>query len=179
MKKIIIGIKNDFVRRAYSEVFENAGFEVLESENGEKILNWTMTENPDIVFADISLENINGYEILKKIRDIPVVIFASAERKDEKEKAIDLNAKDFISIDRIPPKEILSRVKIALGEQKSYKFSFSEELFSAKEMLRDFGYSSASCKHCGGNMILNLIKDLSVGDDYYKVSFFCSKCFKK
>ncbi len=179
MKKIIIGIKNDFLRKAYYEVFENAGFNILETNSGKQVLEWVESEKPDIIFADIALDEINGYEVLEKIKDIPVMIFVSAERKDEREKAIDLNAKDFISMDRNSPNEILSRTRIALGEQKTYKLSLKEEFYGVKEMLKDFGYPGLSCQSCGADMVLNLIKDLSVGKNYYKASFYCPKCFKK
>lgn len=179
MKKLIVAIKNNIMRSAYCEIFETAGFKVLQSNNGKDVLDLAKKEKPDIILADVNLEEVNGYEILDKIKDIPVIIFASAERKDEKEKAIESNAKDFISMDRVTPNEVVSRIRIALGEQKSYKLALKENLLGAKDLLKDFGYFELSCRHCGTDLVLNLIKDLSVGENYYKASFFCPKCFKK
>ncbi len=179
MKKIIIIIKNDIIRSAYREVFEEIGLEVFKTGNGREGIELIEKEKPDIILADVDAEEIGGFEILKRIKNIPIVIFVSAEKSNEKEIAVDLNAKDFISMDRESPNEVVSRVRILLGEQKSYKLSLRESLFGAKDMLKDFGYFEIRCRHCGADMILNLIKDLSVGKDYYKASFFCPKCFKK
>ncbi|MDD2913535.1 MAG: response regulator [Candidatus Pacebacteria bacterium] len=179
MKKLIVAIKNNIMRSAYCEIFEAAGFKVFQTNNGRDVLHLVEKEKPDIVLADIDTEEISGYDILKSIKNIPVIIFSSTERKDEKEKAIELNAKDFISMDRVTPNEVVSRVRIAMGEQKSYKLSLKEDLLGAKDLLKDFGYFQLSCRHCSTDLVLNLIKDLSVGENYYKASFFCPKCFKK
>ena len=133
MKKIIIAIKNDFIREAYSGVFQEKGFSVFETKDGRDALLLVAKEKPDIIIADVNLIGMGGLEVLKTLRQeegqkIPVIIFTQIERKEEKTKAIDLEAKDFIVATNVTPLEVVRKVKIALGEQKSYLVSIQKNL---------------------------------------------------
>jgi len=94
------------IRRAAVKILEKE-FNVAEAEDGEDA--WKELENNpkiSVVFSDLGMPNMDGFELLKKIRNaadpvvakIPVIIITGAEETDgTKEKVIALGATDFIS----------------------------------------------------------------------------------
>ena len=185
MKKILIAIDNDFVRETYTEVFKEENFEILRTKNGEEALSLAKEKKPDIILADITLSEMGGFELLKALKEdsstneIPVIIFAPIEKQKDRIKAMELEAKDFISAANVTPAEVIRRVKIALGEQRSYRISITKNLADAKQLITDLGYTyDFKCPECGSDLVLNLIRDLSKGEKYFIVSVFCPECKK-
>ncbi len=184
-KKIIIAIKDDFIRETYSEVFKSQGFFVSETKKGEEVLVLAEEEKPDIIIADIHLSDLGGFEVLKTLRrkeivkEIPIIIFVQIEKKSERMEAIELEAKDFIAATDVTPLEVARKVKIALGEQKSYMIAIQKHLYNAKDLITDLGYNyDFKCPICGSDLVFNLIRDLSKGEKYFIVSVMCPKCKK-
>ena len=183
MKKIIIAIKNDFIRETYLEVFQRSNFHVIQSKSGNDVLSLVNKEKPDAIIADVELDDINGFELIKKLREkktnsrIPVIIFAQIEREDQKNKAIDLEAKDFIVGTNITPAEAVRKIRIILGEQKSYTLVPQKNLYGAKDLITDLGFDySFKCPFCGSDLAFLLIRDFSRGEKYFIVSVVCPKC---
>lgn len=185
MKKIIIAIDNDFTRETYGKVFVGENFEVLKTKQGEKALALAKKEKPDIIIADIALSELGGFELLKTFKQdlltkqIPVIIFAQFEKKQDRMKAMEFEAKDFIDAAQTTPAEAVRKVKIALGEQKSYRVSLQKNLYNAKELITDLGYTyDFKCPDCGGDFVFHLIRDLTRGEKYFILSVICPECNK-
>lgn len=183
MKKILIAIKNEFIKEAYSEVFQKENFQVFKTGNGKEALGLANKEKPDIILADIALSELDGFGLLEELKKnvstqkIPVIIYAQFERKEDKIKAMELEAKDFITAADVTPSETIRRVKITLGGQKSYRIAIQDNVYNAKELIKDLNQNGNSkCPKCGSALVLYLIRDLSRGENYYKVSLICSKC---
>ena len=52
---------------------ENAGFDVLEAASGLDGLKLAMRHRPEVIFLDIQMPNMNGVEVLKKIKATPLL----------------------------------------------------------------------------------------------------------
>jgi DNA-binding response OmpR family regulator len=185
MKKIIIAINNTFIRETYSEIFKKEGFVVSETDEGEVVKNFIKEEKPDIIIADMDLSQIGGIELLKTIKEefsdvnIPVIIFVQFEKEGDRKKATQAEAKDFITAAECTPLEVVRRVKVALGEQKSYRIHIDKNLHDAPKLILDLGYNSDfKCPKCGSDLLLYLMRDLSRGEKYFILSTFCDKCGK-
>lgn len=186
MRKILIAINNDFTRKAYFEVFSNEKFKVLEAKNGKEALNLAIEEQPDIILADVSLSEMGGFELLKSLKEetltkrIPVIIFSQLEKEENKNKAIKLEAKDFVVGIRTSPRDVVRRIKVHLGREKTYRLPITENLSQVvKELAGDLGYvSTLRCPNCDTSFVLLLTRDLSKGENYFKASFICPKCFQ-
>lgn len=178
IKRILIALNNDFLRNTYEEVFKaESGFEILSTKDGNEALKSIQNEKLDLIMVDISLSGIGGFDLIAKIKEegknIPVIIMDQYENKENKEKAMELEARDFIATSSASPNEILRKIKIVLGEQKSYRIKISD-IEEARILYNDLGYSSDfKCPQCGSIMELNLIRDLSKGNNYFLVSFVC------
>ncbi len=180
MKKILIAIDNDFIREAYEEVFQKEGFEVFVTNDGKEALKIVKEKELDIILADILLSKISGFDLLQKIKkSIPVIVFAQIERTENKKKAIELGARDFITAAGVSPVEVIRKVKIILGEQRSYQIKVQKTGLDAQKLAEDLGYDkSLKCKECGGDLAMYLMRDLSSGEKHFIVSFVCPNCNK-
>jgi transcription initiation factor IIE alpha subunit len=106
-----------------------------------------------------------------------VIIFTQAEREGDKQRAIELEAKDFIVGVLTSPKDVVLKLRTHLGEQKTYFLPLSEKEKIVQDLARDLGYETYPlCSQCGSPLQLALIRDLGKGENYFKVSFVCPKC---
>lgn len=81
------------------KIVENA--EIIEGCNGEEAITFYEAHRPDVVFLDITMPIIDGFEALERIRAInpeALVVMISADRqKSTKEKVLSLGASAIIS----------------------------------------------------------------------------------
>ena len=142
-------------------------------------------ELPDMIIADIGLSETGGLKLIETLREdaltekIPVIIFSQIEKQKDRAEAMELEAKDFITAAVVTPIEVVRRVKIALGEQKSYRIFPQKNLYNAKELITDMGYTyDFKCSGCGNDLVFHLIRDLSKGEKYFILSVICPECGK-
>ena len=100
MRKVLI-IDDEKPTLAMFRLFLEAyGFEVLTAENGEEGIRAFETEKPGIVFTDIKMPGMDGFEVLKRIKilspDAVVIVVTGHGDKELAGKALDLKATDFI-----------------------------------------------------------------------------------
>ena len=100
MKKVLI-IDDEKPTLAMFQLFLEAyGFEVLTAENGEEGIMVFEAEKPDIVFTDIKMPGMDGFEVLKRIKTSSphavVIVITGHGDKELAKKALDLQATDFI-----------------------------------------------------------------------------------
>lgn len=186
MKKIIIAIKSSTMANSLKDIFEREGFEVvLTTDSGMDLLNIVNDKSIriDAAIVDVDLEGIKGFDALAAIRNneetkkLTVMMYANSKNTDYYEKALDYEASDFFISTTDTPKEIAIKVKVHLGEQKTYLIDVPRESESAKELLRDVGYrEDFFCPECKNNLKLQLLRDLSMGKNVFRVAFVCSSC---
>jgi signal transduction histidine kinase/DNA-binding response OmpR family regulator len=76
---------------------------ILEAHTGIEAIDLYKTENPDIIFMDIQMPEMNGYDATKAIRDIrdqknvPIIALTAGTIKGEKEKCIEAGMNDYLS----------------------------------------------------------------------------------
>jgi len=123
--------------RLLSVILKAEGYDVLQAYSGEEALEKTETELPDLILLDIMMPRIDGYEVCKRIREneetkaIPIVMITALRGLDEKVKALDIGADDFISkpIDKL---EVLARVRSLLRVKY-----YHDEMVTAQEKLEE------------------------------------------
>lgn len=85
-----------------SKIFSNLGFEVLEAEDGEEVIELAQKNEPDLIIMDWRLPIIDGIDVLYKIRNDmsirqPRIIFCSSLIEADKIKeALDGGADDYL-----------------------------------------------------------------------------------
>ncbi len=97
MKKILIIDDDPNNRFLLRLVLEKHGFLVLEAETGIEGIDISFKEKPDLILLDVMMPDISGFEVLKKLPDIPTILLTALEEKeitlkvDYIQKPIDIN----------------------------------------------------------------------------------------
>lgn len=92
------------------------GFSVITASNGYEALEKVTREMPDLVILDIMMPDMDGYETLKKIRDIssvPVIFLSVKGEEPDRVRGLDLGADDYVT-KPFSPRELVSRIKAVL-----------------------------------------------------------------
>ncbi len=106
------------VRRLLKE-----GYNVLSAEDGVQALKILETEIPDLIILDLIMPEMNGLEILKKIKADPkyntvsVIILSNLGQEHEIEESKKLGAEDFLVKANFTPKEITDRINAILKKK--------------------------------------------------------------
>jgi two-component system, LytTR family, response regulator len=103
-----------------------------EAKNGEEGIQKIKELSPDLLFLDISMPGLNGFEMLKQLDEIPKVIFVTAFDEFAL-KAFDFNALDYV-LKPVDPKRLADALQKV--DQKDDDFSSSVELtFTRKDRM--------------------------------------------
>lgn len=95
---------------------EQDGFEVIEAYNGTQALDRLRDSLPDLILLDVMMPDIDGFDVLRTIREIsqvPVIMLTAKGEEDDKVKGLELGADDYIT-KPFSPRELVSRVKAVL-----------------------------------------------------------------
>lgn len=71
MKSIIVVEDNTAIRKLFCTLIKKQGYEVTDFENGESVLKNLPNLKPDLLVLDILLPDINGTDLISKVRAIP------------------------------------------------------------------------------------------------------------
>ncbi len=115
--KILLVEDDSFLLNMYATKFEIENFEVVVAEDGEKGFRMASTENPDIILLDIMLPKMDGFDVLKQIKNnqetanIPVILLTNLSQKDDIDKGLDMGAIDFLIKAHFMPSEVVEKIK--------------------------------------------------------------------
>ena len=89
MKTVLIIEDNEEMRENTCEYLELSGYHVIASENGTAGLAAAASSRPDVILCDIVMPGVNGYEVIKQLKDNPstssipfIYLTANGEKKD-------------------------------------------------------------------------------------------------
>ena len=99
----------------------NAGYEIIEAENGEQALALAAKHRPDLILMDIQIPIIDGYEATRRIkadpalRSIPIIAVTSHALDGGEQKARAAGCDDFVA-KPYSPRQLLAKIRQDLGE---------------------------------------------------------------
>ena len=103
--------------RKFLRISLNAyGYEVIEAVRGEDGIAKCATESPDLVILDLGLPDLDGQEVIARIREwskVPIIVLSVRAAEDEKVAALDHGADDYVT-KPFGIHELLARVRAAL-----------------------------------------------------------------
>ena len=95
---------------------EHDGFEVVEASNGTQALDKLRETLPDLVLLDVMLPDMDGFTVLKLIREIgstPVIMLTAKGEEEDKVRGLELGADDYVT-KPFSPRELTSRIRAVL-----------------------------------------------------------------
>jgi two-component system KDP operon response regulator KdpE len=117
--KVLIVDDEPPIRKLLRMGLGTEGYEILEAPNGKTALR-LVEHKPDLIILDLGLPDIEGHELLEKIRArnerVPIVVLSSRGEEAGKVMALDLGADDYIT-KPFGMNELLARVRMALRHQ--------------------------------------------------------------
>jgi len=119
---------------------EQDGFEVVTAYNGKEALEQVRTQLPDLILLDIMMPDINGFEVLKKIREVnnvPVIMLTAKSEEDDRIQGLELGADDYIT-KPFSPRELVSRIRAVLRRTKSFKDDQVDQIVVDDRLTIDF-----------------------------------------
>ena len=116
-KKVLIVEDDEFLRSLNAKRLETEGFKVAVAVDGQNAIDLIPKEMPNLIFLDLLLPGVDGFEVLKtikadeKTKDIPVVVFSNLGQKEDVEKAHNLGAIDFLVKANFTLDDVVAKIK--------------------------------------------------------------------
>jgi two-component system KDP operon response regulator KdpE len=92
------------------------GVDVLTATDGEAALTMFFDQTPDVVLLDVGLPRLDGFEVLRRIRqvaDTPVLMLTARGEELDKVRGLEIGADDYVT-KPFSPLELLARIKAVL-----------------------------------------------------------------
>jgi two-component system KDP operon response regulator KdpE len=125
------------IRRLLRIVLEEQQYRVLEAESGRQGLADAAQRKPDVILLDLGLPDIDGLEVLTRLREwsrVPVLILSVRDGPEEKVAALDAGADDYVT-KPFESAELLARLRAI---QRRGSANAEEPIFHAGQLTIDF-----------------------------------------
>ena len=114
-KALILVVEDDRpIRNLIVTTLKTHDYKYLAAENGSSAILEASSHNPDIVLLDLGLPDIEGVEVIKKIRtwsNMPIIVISARSEDTDKIEALDAGADDYIT-KPFSVEELLARIRV-------------------------------------------------------------------
>ena len=111
------------IRQFLRAAVEFEGFAVQEASDAEEGIRSATLKPPDLIILDLGLPDLDGSEVIKRLRvwtDVPIIVLSARDREGSKIEALDLGADDFVS-KPFGVGELMARIRAAIRNQMQAK----------------------------------------------------------
>jgi two-component system KDP operon response regulator KdpE len=116
LPRILVVDDEAAIRRFLRTALDTGEFSLHQAENGHAALAAAVAIKPDVILLDLGLPDMDGVEVIGRIREwsqVPIIVLSVREREDDKVKALDAGADDYIT-KPFGIGELIARVRVAL-----------------------------------------------------------------
>jgi len=116
------------------------GFEVVEANNGTEAMDKLRTTLPDLILLDVMMPDLDGFTVLKMVREIggtPVIMLTAKGEEKDIIKGLELGADDYIT-KPFSPRELTSRIRAVLRRGSFTKDEESGRIVVDNRLTIDF-----------------------------------------
>ena len=114
-KFVVLVVEDDKpVRNLMSTTLDIHGYSYLTAANAQDALLQITSHNPDVIFLDLGLPDMDGVELIRKVRTwsaVPIIVISARSEDTDKIRALDAGADDYLtkpfSVD-----ELLARLRV-------------------------------------------------------------------
>ena len=125
---MILYIEDDFTNRLLvKRILEAEGYQVLEADNGIQGLEMARDARPALILVDISMPDMDGYEVTGRLRTmpevsgVPIVAITANVMKGDRERALEAGCSGYIQkpldVDRLP-EQIASFLRVPTRDSR-------------------------------------------------------------
>jgi two-component system KDP operon response regulator KdpE len=127
------------MRRFLRATLETHAYRMVDASTGQEAIAEATTSAPDIVLLDLGLPDVDGVDIVRRLRewtDVPIVIVSARDQEKEKIRALDAGADDYLT-KPFGAGELLARMRVALRHADKRKDGNPEPVFKLDDLEVD------------------------------------------
>jgi len=148
---LILVVEDDApVRNLIGTTLKTHGYDYITATNGENAVMQASSHNPDIVLLDLGLPDIDGVDVIKKIRtwsEMPIIVISARAEDKDKIDALDAGADDYLT-KPFSVEELLARIRVTERRLSAIQSSNkSESVFVNGNLKIDY---AAGCAYLSG-----------------------------
>ena len=140
-KSLILVVEDDTaIRNLITTTLETQDYRFHTAPNGVQALLELVSQKPDIMLLDLGLPDMDGIEIIKKVRswsNLPIIVISARSEDRDKIEALDAGADDYLtkpfSVD-----ELLARLRVTLRRLQYMSVSQEQTEFVNGELRIDY-----------------------------------------
>jgi two-component system KDP operon response regulator KdpE len=136
-RKILVVDDEERMVRFIHLNLEHDGFRVIEAFNGNQAINKARSNLPDLVLLDVMMPDLDGFEVLRVLREVstvPVIMLTAKGEEEDRVRGLELGADDYIT-KPFSPRELVSRVRAVLRRTETAT-STTHSLIQVDERLK-------------------------------------------
>ena len=152
-KPLILVVEDDpTVRNLITTTLRSNDYRYITASNGEAAIMAATTQQPDIVFLDLGLPDLDGVEIIKRIRtwsQMPIIVISARSEDADKIAALDAGADDYLT-KPFSVAELLARLRVTQRRLAAMSASQGESTFRNGQLSIDYG---AGCAYLSDSLL--------------------------
>lgn len=153
IKPLILVVEDDgTVRNLISTTLKSNEYRYLTAPDGETAIAAASNQQPDIVLLDLGLPDLDGVEVIKRIRcwsQMPIIVISARSEDADKIAALDAGADDYLT-KPFSVAELLARLRVTQRRLTALESKSGEAVFHNGSLTIDYG---AGCAYLDGNAL--------------------------
>ena len=149
-KPLILVVEDDgTVRNLITTTLKSNEYRYLTATDGESAITAASNQQPDIVLLDLGLPDIDGVEVIKRIRcwsQMPIIVISARSEDTDKIAALDAGADDYLT-KPFSVAELLARLRVTQRRLTALESKTGESVFHNGSLTIDYG---AGCAYMDG-----------------------------
>ena len=148
-KPLILVAEDDApVRNLITTTLKAHDYKFITAQNGNNAIMEASSHNPDIVLLDLGLPDIDGVEVIERIRtwsDMPIIVISARSEDKDKIDALDAGADDYLT-KPFSVEELLARLRVTQRRLASNRNEGASSVFINGALRIDY---AAGCAYLG------------------------------
>ena len=148
-KPLILVVEDDApVRNLVTTTLKAHDYKFITAQNGNNAIMEASSHNPDIVLLDLGLPDIDGVEVIERIRtwsDMPIIVISARSEDKDKIDALDAGADDYLT-KPFSVEELLARLRVTQRRLASNRNEGASSVFINGALRIDY---AAGCAYLG------------------------------
>ena len=150
-KYTILVVEDDKpVRTLITTTLKANGYRFIEALTGEEAILQTTSHNPDVILLDLGLPDMDGVEIIRKVRtwsNVPIIVISARSEDSDKIGALDSGADDYLT-KPFSVEELLARLRVTQRRLAMLGAEHADTVFVNGSLRIDY---AAGCAYLDGN----------------------------
>ncbi|MBE6604817.1 MAG: response regulator transcription factor [Ruminococcaceae bacterium] len=148
-KPLILVVEDDApVRNLITTTLKAHDYKFITAQNGNNAIMEASSHNPDIVLLDLGLPDIDGVDVIERIRtwsDMPIIVISARSEDKDKIDALDAGADDYLT-KPFSVEELLARLRVTQRRLASNRNESTCSVFTNGALKIDY---AAGCAYLG------------------------------